>query len=355
MLIYLTAYFLMAFMAFLLCRISTKSYAIRFAAFFAVIWALIIGLRHPSMGIDLKFGDADGYLDCFQTITKFTLKEAFTQDIQLYDRGYIVYNYLLGFLGDNYQILLLITACIAFICAALLIAKNSAAPLLSAVIYCCSAAFIAPFSALRQCIAVSITFLAFEQIKKKHKLGFVLLVALAFSFHKSAIIYLIAYPIFWHARGRLWKLISVVIPIFTFCFADKLIFLLPQLMGYENYLKNVITGTYTSFILFFAAYLFTLKFSDKQDEISNGTRNLFFCAVTIQSFVGSMVMFSRMGWYFAVYWCLTIPKSIKIAAKTRSTYNLMYIAAFIFFMAYGLYHLYAMDWTMSRTYRFMLN
>ena len=62
-------------------------YRKRYCTVFAVIWILLLGLRHPTMGVDLDYGSPFGYLARFVIIGQLKLQNAFAQNTH-YEHGY---------------------------------------------------------------------------------------------------------------------------------------------------------------------------------------------------------------------------------------------------------------------------
>ena len=112
-----------------------------------------------------------------------------------FERGFIIYNKLVGFLGTDRQMFLFVTAAVSIVPIMYYLSKNSKNMLLSIIIYLGLPVFLLCFSGLRHAIAIGITSLSMIYIKEKSLVKFILLVLLASTFHFTAIVFLIAYPI----------------------------------------------------------------------------------------------------------------------------------------------------------------
>ena len=82
-----------------LIKQTSKQKKLLVNAICALTFVLLLGLRHPSMGHDLRYLDSYGYLGGFQSIAKsaWTLR-----DFKNYEVGYILFNKLISvFTTDN--------------------------------------------------------------------------------------------------------------------------------------------------------------------------------------------------------------------------------------------------------------
>lgn len=75
----------------------------------SIILLVIIGFRHPSMGVDLQYGKPGGYLGSFVAINNMSWSEVLTTKYQNYERGYIILNKLIGVISTKEQSLLIVS------------------------------------------------------------------------------------------------------------------------------------------------------------------------------------------------------------------------------------------------------
>ena len=73
---------------------ETKGRRASFFCFFC--FAILLALRHQTMGIDLRTEESYGYLGMFETIAKSSWNEVFTGSFLNYEKGYVIYNKLLS-------------------------------------------------------------------------------------------------------------------------------------------------------------------------------------------------------------------------------------------------------------------
>ena len=291
-------------------------------------------LRHQCMGIDLRYQDPKtGYLRSFELITGMPFKKVvFMESYQNYERGYIIFNKLVGMINPSRQFFM---ACCAFCTIAPVvwtIYKRSESPAFSFVVYMGIPYFLCIFSTLRQAIAVGLCFWAFSFVQSKKPLLFTALVLLANTFHGTAILFLAVYPAY-HIRLSLnlrWA--SLFALPFVYIHADIL-------MEYASMFITQIsvgegTGAINLFLIFCAIYAFCIALMknggfkkrgyrnmllNKDDEIpkQQGYLNIFWLACAMQAFSGVDSLAMRMAHYYMIILVLLLPSLILHMSKGK--------------------------------------
>ena len=323
---------------------------------FAAMWICIVGLRHPSMGVDLQYGETTGYLGRFAMMVDAPWDDILHEKMLHYERGYIIFNKLLGYISDDPQILLFVCALISIGLVSVVIYNNSDYPLMSMVIYLGLPCFYIGFSGLRQAIAIAITMLSFEFIRRRKLLLFVAIIALAATFHSSAWTMLIAYPLYRVRLKGALSLTSVLLPLAVFAFRSPLFAIFSRL--FKDDAKPDNNGALTLFLVFWAVYLFAVLFEHREDGEELGLRNLYLMACLCQAFGGIYQTAIRVGYYFMIYLVLLLPRIIRNEDKrTRGQrYNhsamYMYLAIGICFALFGLKLFDNTSWAMASPHSF---
>ena len=332
-------------------------YRKRYCAIFAVIWIALLGLRHPTMGVDLDYGSPFGYLERFVLIGQLNLPDAFVKNTH-FEHGYVIFNKILSLFGSHYNILLTGCALVALTFFAIWTYRNSDQPFLTSLIYLALPCFLINYSGLRQGLAVSITLVAFEFIKKKKIIPFVLCVLLAATFHSSATIFFIAYPVYWIQWKIIPKKFTTVFPIVVYALRYALFPILSRL-----YQQNAVvddSGQITMFVFYCLIYFFAIVLgSDDQEE--NGFRNLFLIATMIQAMSGIYGGATRLGYYFVVYLSMLLPcvvryqKQVDNSFVKRKNGVVIYVGIAVAFFVFGLSILQRGGWAKSYPYYFFWN
>lgn len=354
MLHYYIAYSLMLIVALFTAGKQSKARSMCIA--FAMIWIVVLGFRHPSMGVDLSYQSDYGYLALFEYISDLPWKEVLTEEILNYERGYIILNKLIGYLSSDSQILIFACSIISITIAAVVFFRNSSYQLLSAIIYVALPCFLMNFSGLRQALAIAITFAAFEMIKSKKIIWFLVLVSLAGLFHSSAFIFLVAYPLYYVRFGKTESVITVLVPLAVYAFRSPLFRIFSKLFKENAVVDN--NGSVGLFIIFWLVYVFCIVLGDDRDELEIGVRNLFLIACVFQAFSGLYYTAMRAGYYFMMYLTLLLPRIIENSQKDkndlhgRSSGILIYVCILAAFAVYGLFRLSTATWAMTNPHTF---
>ena len=135
------------------------------SAFFAVF--LLFALKHPFCGGDLRYGQSNGYLALYCKIAGFSWKEALTEEVYNFERGYILFNKLLSLFSDDHQFFLAACAAVCFLPIGYTVYKLSDHPDLSVYVFLGMPVFSLFFSAVRQVIAISLCVLALLWVMEK--------------------------------------------------------------------------------------------------------------------------------------------------------------------------------------------
>ena len=355
MLIYFLGYavlFVFAFMARPLKRKDESKYNKVLFIVSSIVIVLILGLRHQSMGVDLRYQSYNGYLGAFDSITSCPWSIIWNIDVLNYERGYIIYNKLVGFLGADRQIFLFVTAAVSIVPIMYYLSKNSKNMLLSIIIYLGLPVFLMCFSGLRQSIAIGITSLSMIYIKKKSLMKFVLLVLLASTFHFTAIVFLVAYPMYYIKISDKWDVISIIsIPV-VYSLRLSLFNILSRL--FKDDAKTTDTGAFTLFIIFVLIYVAMLIFNKKRNRLG-GYINIFYLACLCQAFSGVYYTAMRIGYYFMIALAVGLPEilqDMKSEIDDDRTYRIAYGIVMMLFIVYGLYAIRTSNWAMAYPYKF---
>lgn len=151
---------------------------------------LIISLRHYEVGS----ADSLHYYEHWEEMSLYSYSGLKSYiEIARFEPGYCVFVWVFSQIFPNGQILFILTAFFFTFAVCRYIYINSKDPELSFVMYICLGLYTFMVQGLRQSIAMSICLFAIEFIKKRKIIPFVLLVLLAFTFHQSAIVFLLAY------------------------------------------------------------------------------------------------------------------------------------------------------------------
>ncbi|MFV5692473.1 EpsG family protein [Flavobacterium sp. LT1R49] len=315
-------YYVVLFFSSLLAFVSevTKSKFLWIVSLLTV--SFFAGLRY-FVGIDYE-----SYTFIFASISDSKTEPAFR-----------IINLIIFFLGLNVQFVFLISSLITFSLFYKGIKRYSDDVFLSVFLLLFCGIFIESLNIIRQYIAISIFFYGIKYIINKNLIKYIICIALATSFHYSAILLILAYFVLNNNIGKLWFPILCVAYLLPFILPIQSFFgLIP---GYDAYFSsgNVINndanasaelgvGFLSKLLIGFSCLFYydrILRLSKESKLYLNG----FFIYLFLLSFFRDFMVMVRLGYYFNVFLVLLIPKFFQVFdKKTR-------LILYILFIVYG--------------------
>lgn len=337
MTIYFCLYILIAF-CMLLEQFFSKGKKI---AFFLISLSIvcIVGLRNENMGSDIP-----GYLRSFKFLSELSLVQAWNLPPFLnYEKGYVLFNSLLGKISTDVHFFLFACAFISFIPVVFFAYKNTTKFSSSMTIYLFLPPFLLLYSGLRQCLAIGLCMLSFEFVKKRKIVPFVLLVALATSFHTSAYLFFITYPLYVVRldKDKRWATVFALLGVYMVKTTLFLIF--AKLLRDNPHIDN--NGAFTLNLFFISIYIFSFMLSKKTKK-EEGLINIFYVACFCQVFSSLNSNAIRAGYYFMLFLIPLLP----IVIENFENENAKVITKIIFFVGFvcgGLFFISTGSWAQA--------
>lgn len=293
-----------------------------YIALMTVNWIFISGLRGLSVG-----ADTISYLSRYNITRITSWKELINNFYTVYvggegkDPGYSMFEKLTQIFSTDYQVYLIIIAVCFFVGMASWIYRYSKDPLLSYLIF---SSFLFGFYAvtgIRQTLAtVLVVFIGTKFIEKRKLFWFLVVVAIAFTIHKSSICFL---PFYFLSRMPVnKKTITAVIAAMPvmFIFNQQIFFVLGYLLGYEyDELEN--RGAY-GFTFMYVAVTLVMVMLLRYIKMQCPHYKMFYNALLLGLmflpivFVNPTTM--RVVQYFSLFLMISVPEIIYSFSK-RST------------------------------------
>lgn len=307
----------------------------------AGVLTALLGLRHPSMGVDLGYGRSYGYLVSFHQITAMSWGEILKlESFQNYEKGYLLFNKLLGTFWESETFFLFSCAALSVLPIGAVIGKYSRNCRTSFLIYLGLPVFWICFSGLRQAIAVALTFWGFGFVRERKWKPYILTVAAASLFHSTAVVALLIYPLYWLCPGRTARYGALGVLLILFLLRGKLWNLIVQLTGRGT--EAVSSGSVNLWLLFCGIYVYVLLFS-KENGLYDGLISLLYMTCCILTFTEVSDTALRVAYYFMPHLTLLLPELLQDLRRTRGQreYILHFLAVaggFLLFFLYNLKH-----------------
>ena len=283
-------------------EIRNASVEVKTITVFFVTYILLLGLRDVTVGIDAK-SYINNYFLRFRFFGWKDLLQSNTDEL-----GFTLLTKFIGIITGSPQIYLLLIAIVSVLPLMYLYRNESRDAILCCAFFLISLLFEAFFSALREGVALGLVAPAYYFTKKKKIVPFLLIVALASTFHLSALILIALYPIY-HAKITIkWLWFVVPIMYLVYRYSSVIFNTLLVTMGGKYATKYLIygynaTGQYGLLVLFvlISAYCFFMMDEEQADSNDIGFRNILLLATALQLFAPLHVLASRMNYYFIIF------------------------------------------------------
>lgn len=277
--------------------------------------ALLSALRAVSVGTDTAT-----YCRLYRKIARISSLDRLWKRSFGYEPGYQLFVFLLTRVSPDPQLLLVVYSFVCFLILGRFFYRHSVSPWFSTLLFFCLMLFDFYLSGIRQTMAISLLLLAYDCLAERKAIRFFLLVALAGTFHNSALLFLLAYPLMLCRSDRLCVLTLLAAAIAVAAFWGPVLRLILHFFPkYRYYLGDSAFGTSgrTAILSKMAVYLAVLIFGLLfRKTVSAGEncpdRSLDFrlvCLLAALSLVALRAnVLSRFFRIFEPYVCLYLPE-----------------------------------------------
>ena len=274
-----------------------------------------------------------------------------------YEFGYVLLNKMLFLISDNPQIILIVSSIIIGIGFYKFIYKYSMIPMLSVFLFFSLGYWGQMMNTIRQSIALVILLYAFDFIKKRKLLPFIGIVCVASLFHKTAIVFLVAYPLSFFKVKIKAVFKALIIAISGYIFLESILnTVLVVFPSYNYYLDsiylngNIRLATIMNIMVVCSIFYFGRilnKYLIKNELASNSQTNklldscnfdqkefemisLFLLASIVISIISlKFNLLDRVGVYFDVFSIIYIPN---IVARIKDKNLLLFTTTVVLLM-----------------------
>lgn len=322
-------------------RFERKRFLVKFL-FISIF--LVCALRSPTVGRDIP-----GYERAYEL----------TKDVPFWDFNYIYFEsgYLLLMkicvsLHMNFQGFLAVVYLIILYPLYYLIKRYSYSPIFSILIYVCYMLFEFDLTALRQAIAMSIILFSFVVLMEKSKcyiLKFILIVILAATFHKSALLCLVLLPLVSINDLRKYAILLVGLGLFGLAARNYLLQYIKVLFSKDtmNAGATMYIGGNIIFLFIITLFMLCIHFHELwkegvfaeyidstiivQNTIDFQLNKIFMFSIVVALFFGNDTS-ARSFMYFMQVIVVLLPNIIyKLETKSRMLVSIVFIVFFCIF------------------------
>ena len=299
--------------------------------FFFFFLVFLVMFRHESVGTDTR-----NYIRFFSNYSVMSWKAISKSAVEL---GFAYFNKVVSLFSDDPQFFLAVTVIVTVAMIYPTYRRLCVDTSLTIVLFCTMSTFSMMFSGIRQMLAIGIGFIAYEFTRKNKLILYIICVAIAITFHTSAVMLAVMYPLYHAKITKKW--LFAVVPALVAVFAfnrpifSYLSFLIERYTSYKGGITQ--TGAYTMLILFaiFAVFAFLIPDEALVDDETVGLRNFLLLALVVQMFAPLHHLAMRMSYYYIIFIPLLLPKVI--AAKSEKWQQVAVVARHVmvaFFFGY---------------------
>lgn len=271
----------------------------------------IAGFRDSTIG-----NDTHKYLEIFESINLYINSR--------YEIGFIYLNLLISHICQWPQIVLIVTSIFILYSYGRFIWKYSKYPWLSLFLLFSYNFFPFALSGIRESIALAIILFSYDYLLNKSHVKFIILVLIAFTFHFTAIIFLLGILIR-RLKLNLKTVLCIVLGgiICLVCFTGLLSIVILYNESYQSYVDNGVyfgeTRMASIIDLIFLITVFVFCVSSKSRKIekrifSGNNYDLMLLmnliAITIYLVSLKFNLLSRLGLYYSIFIIITLPNAI---------------------------------------------
>lgn len=255
-----------------------------------------------------------------------TIREIFLEDYWREEGSFYLLVWLISRFTDNVQIFLVIITAIMTACVFKFISEHSEDFMLSCIIYICLGSMTFSMNGMRQALAMSICLLAYGFAVKKKIVPFLLLILFAMTFHVSAFIFLLVYPL--SNFSKLHFVPLLIAGILFIALSSELATIYDSIVGKDYASSDSIeSGGFVTVAIYLLVVILVLMFRNNFENESRIQSLFALCFVGLVIYSTryfSMQIFERISYYFYYFVILLIPKlSCIFKEKDRMIYSLI--------------------------------
>jgi len=307
---------------------------------FFLIFFLILSFRDVTIGRDVFVYEM--FFEQYRNMSYIQIMN--TEGDVLYS----LLNWLVGKITDNFQLFLGIVSAITLFPVYIEYTSYKRHSFMKVVLFMNMSVFIMFFSGLRQSLAIAIGMIAYEFVKTKKIIPFLITVLIAIGMHHSAFVLFLMYP-FYHLRLKKVTLIFIIPLTLVIYIYNKTIFvflsnIINQMSDGQYEAEISSTGAFTMIVLLilFLALSYFLPDETLIDDETLGLRNLLIVALWFQFFAPLHSLAMRFNYYYIIFIPMLIPRIIQHSkVKYRKIGKMAEIVITVYFLYYYLSHTYS--------------
>ena len=280
------------------------------------------------------------YISIFDRIDSFSFKEILSSTFMMdgrmdLEKGFLLFNKVVSLFTSSSVMYLTITSTIIILSVAIFFQRYSESSVLSLYLYTTIGVYFFMITGMRQALSMSICLFGVKYAEKRKLLRFLLIVFLAASFHKSAIVFLMVY---WLVNLKLSKKniwIWLATTVVSVVFLTKIQDFVNELLGYSYSIEETGNGYLFLAIMIVLLVLSLLQYKktiEEKPETIVLFNMQFVCFIfwILRLFTRSM---ERPSYYF-IFGVLAVIPTVINRFESKSKFIIIYAATVLFAILY---------------------
>lgn len=336
------------------------------------VFTLLSAMRSSNVG-----NDTPEYIRLFENVAASGNVSGYSWR---YETGYLYLNKLLSLLSSNSQIIIIVTSIIIMGGFARFVYKYSNSLWLSVYLFFTLGYYGMSMNTVRLNIAIVVVLFSYDFLREKKLIKFIITVFLASLFHRTAIIFLLAWPITKLKFSYKTIVAAVVGSLSLYMFFPIILqTALRFFPTYQYYLGssyldgNTRLASVMNFLVGLSILVFGVftKYHKKQKamqmnnnisnyislEMNDGKNILLFllAGVSITFISFNFNLLDKVGDYFLVFAIICLPNSIRMVRDSQSRLLITFIVVLMFFIYATTIQIMRPDWNVIYPYSFYWN
>lgn len=309
---------------------------------FFICFLLLLALRHETVGRDLQ--NYKYYFSLYDRVP-YSNYPIFSQEWL-----FKWLNISIRRITNDYQIYLVVIAAISVLPIAFAYCEQRNHGYVQMIIFVNMSTFVMLFSGLRQSVAIAMGMIAYQFVKRKKLIWFLVFAYLALAMHHSGFMVFLMYPMY-HSRLKKEHLL-IVVPIitFVFIFRNRIFTFLNEILSEnsDKYGSEITeTGSYMSLVLFaiITIFIYVVSSDERMDDEARGLRNILILVVALQIFASLHPLAMRLNYYYIILIPMAVGRCLDFRKeKYKEIAKLGEVVLCVFFTIYFV-------WTTYESYK----
>lgn len=353
MLFYIGLIILGLFTAFLL-RAKHYRCSKYYAIFFMFLLFLIAALRDSDIG-----NDTINYLRIFTKIKQEVFIDSWEER---FEPGYLFLNRFVAVFFQEKQMILVITSIIIYAGFSFFIIKYSSNVWLSIFLFITLGYFGQSLNIIRLCIAFSFLLFSYDFLRKNRIIAFILTVLLAMMFHRTAIVFLLAYFVqkinLNKKKLGIWLIGTIIVTMYMEKILNELLKIYPNFQYYigTEYLSSGKIANVFYVLIWSMVLSLGVAINRKakgiivSKDISIMTMFIMI-SISIYAFSIKFNLLDRVAQYFSMFGIVYIPNVLELIKEKRKKYILTMMIVTFFFSYFIIIQIFRPEWNVIYPYK----